>query len=128
MIVAVAFVRPMQAPFDQVVDVIAVRNRFVPAPVAMRVLWIAVRGVGVAARVRLVDRDHVLIDVAFVGMVEVPVVYVVDVVVVAHRGVAATRSVLVRVGALVDLVSHVPTLRPRGSQRKHPRGTPQVRS
>jgi hypothetical protein len=67
---------------------------------------------------RLIDRDHVLVDVALVRVVQVAVVHVVDVVVVAHGGVAAVRSMLVSVCAFMDRMSHTPTLERRVWLRK----------
>jgi hypothetical protein len=94
-VVAVVFVRTVQPPLDQVVDVIAVRDGLVSAAFAVRVRRVATDGIGVAAGVRLIDRDHVLVDVPLVGVVQVAVVQKVDVIVVAHGGVAATVPVLV---------------------------------
>jgi hypothetical protein len=66
----------------------------------------------------LIDRDHVLVDVLVVQVVQVAVVQVVDVIIVTHGGVAATRSMLVRMGALMDLVGHALTIRRRASLGK----------
>jgi hypothetical protein len=108
----------VQPTVDQVVDVIPVRNGLMAAVTAVRVLRIAVGGLCVVAGVGLIDRDHVLVDVPAVWMVQVTVVQVVDVVVVAHGGVAAIRSVRMGVLAIVYLVGHTPTLRrrPRGGK------------
>jgi hypothetical protein len=92
-VVAVVFVRTMQPPLDQVVDVITVRDGVVSAAFAVRVRGIATDGVGVAGGVHGIDCDHVLVDVPLVGVVQVAVVQKVDVIVVAHGGVAATVSV-----------------------------------
>jgi hypothetical protein len=96
--------------------VITVRNRLVPALVAVRV--IALGGGGVPAGMRLIDRDHVLVDVVLVRVMQVPVVHVVDVIVVAHGGVPAVRSMLVSVCAFMDRMSHTPTLDRRLRLRK----------
>jgi hypothetical protein len=55
---------------------------------------------------------------ALVRVMQVTVVDVIDVVIVTHGSVAATRPVLVRVGALMDLVGHAPTLGCRARLRK----------
>jgi hypothetical protein len=130
-VVAVILVRPVQPPADEVVDVIAVRNRFVLALVAVRV--VALGWGGVPAGMCLIDRDHVLVDVVLVRVMQVPVVHVVDVVVVAHGGVPAVRSMLVSVCAFMDLVGHTPTLERRVClckrwSRSRKRRTPRARS
>lgn len=82
-VVAVPGVRVMQVPGDEVVDVIAVRYRFVTAtrPVDMA-LGVTRAGVRRRARGRIgrVDLDDALVHVAIVDVVEVAVVEVVDVV------------------------------------------------
>jgi phage tail protein X len=117
-VVAVLFVRPMQPPVDQVIDVIAVRDRLVTALIAVSVRRIAVGGTLVACGVRLIDRDRVVVDMIAVRVVQVAVVEIVDVVLVANRGVPATGPVLVRVVALMDVVGHDATLRLRVAVRK----------
>lgn len=97
-VVAMVLMRPVQAPVDQIVDVIPVRHRLVPAtglmlvPAAVGVLDAAV-GIG------LVEGDDVIVDMVLVGVMEVSVVQVVDVAIVAHGGVAAAGSVLMCVRA-----------------------------
>jgi hypothetical protein len=49
----------------------------------------------VVARVLLIDRDHVLVDMLFVRVVQMAVMEVVDVIVVADGRVTTTRAVLV---------------------------------
>ena len=74
MIVAVTVVRVVQVPVDEIVDVVAVRDGFVTAPRSVRVpgLVPGASVVGSAAlRVVVVDRDHVLVDVVAVDVVQV---------------------------------------------------------
>lgn len=120
MVVAVIFVGSVQPPIDEVIDVIPVRDRLVTARVAVGVCGIAAGDVGVACRVRLIDRDHVLVDMVAVGVVQVTAVEIVDVIVVTNGRVPAIRSVLVWVVALMDVVGHDPTLRLRVPVRKRP--------
>ena len=107
-VVAVIPVRVVQVPIDEVVDVVAVRNGFVPAVRAVDVSLV-VPGAGVSGgavrRVPLADLDHMLIDVVFVDVVQVPVVKVVDVAVVHDGGVPAVGAVHVVV-ALVFVAVH----------------------
>jgi hypothetical protein len=95
-----------------------VRDRFVSTAGSVCVPGVAADRRCVPGRMRLIDRDHMLVDVVPVRMVQVAVVQIVDVVLVLHGGVTATRSMLVRVGAFVDLVAHTRTLGPHGSASK----------
>ena len=104
-------VGPMEPSGDQVIDVIAMRNRLVSAFGAVGVDGVAVDRIGVVARMLLIDRDRVLVNVLLVRVVQMAVVEVVDVIAVADGRVATARAMLVRVGALMDLVGHGPDLR-----------------
>jgi hypothetical protein len=117
-VVAVVFVGAVKPAVNQVVDVIPVRNGVVPAAVAVGVRRIAVDRIGVLAGVGLIDGDHVFVDVLLVGVVQMAVMEVVDVIVVPHCRMAAARSVLVRMGAFMDLVGHAFTLGRVASFRK----------
>jgi hypothetical protein len=91
-VVPVVFRVPMSVM--DVVDVVGVRDRHVPAPVAVRVV---VRTVLVVAfRLALVEMPVVL-------PVQVPVVDVVDVVAVRHPDVAAALTVPVGVLAVLHV-------------------------
>ena len=103
MVVAVVLVRVVQAPVDEVVGVIVVRDGLVPAAGTVGVAGGIVGGVGVPVGMFAVDCDGVLVDVVVVRMVEVPVVQVVDVPVVSHGGVA-TAGTMLMVVLLVDRV------------------------
>lgn len=100
MLVAVLAVRMMQVVAHQVVDVVAVRHRLMAATIAMRVLGLMALAVVLGRAVvgvRGVHRDDVLVDVVAVGMVEVSLVQVIDVVAVLDGRVAAAGPMLVRV-------------------------------
>jgi hypothetical protein len=79
-------------PVD-VVDVVLVGDRGVPAAVLVHVHVPGVRDVSFRARGNALRIVHVV----FVDVVDVPVVQEVDVVLVRHRGVAAEAVVHVRV-------------------------------
>ena len=106
MVVAVPGVRVMQVPCDEVVDVIAVRDRLVTATSAVDVA----RGVtGAAVRRRAGRRigganlEDALVDVPIVTVVEVAIVEVVDVVAMADGEVAAVCAVdviVIRMGGV----------------------------
>jgi hypothetical protein len=76
-VVAVVFVRVVQVPVDQVVDVVAVRDRLVTAALSVGVGRIAARVGRVAVRMVGVDLEHMLVDVVVVRVVQVAVVQVV---------------------------------------------------
>ena len=81
-VVAVSAVRVVQVAIDQVVHVVAVRNGFVAAALSMNMALVVPRALvrwRALIGVLLAHRDLVLIDVITVGMMQVPVVQVVDV-------------------------------------------------
>ncbi len=102
-IVAVPVVRVMQMPTHQIVDVAAVRDRLMPAVRAVHV-----RGVVLAAvmpgctvgRVLRPDLKCVLVYVVAVGMVQMPVVKVVDMALMLHGGMPAPRTMLMLVAGM----------------------------
>jgi hypothetical protein len=108
-IVAVPGVRMVQVPADEVVDVIAVRDGVVPAARPVHVT----RNVGAAGvrgrarrRVRSVDADCALVDVAGVGVVQMPVVQVIGVAAVCDRRMTAAGTVGVSVVGVNGVVAH----------------------
>jgi hypothetical protein len=107
-IVAVAAARVVQVPGDEVVDVIAVRHRFVAAARTVgvsRVVRAACMGGSARRRIRSVDGDRALVDVTIMAAVQVAVVEVVLMVAVRDRRVAAAGAVLMRM-VVVGLVAH----------------------
>ena len=94
MIVAVVAMRVVQMPRDQIIDVVAVRHRVVPAGGTMYVTGLVATAamvggaaVGVIAR----DLDHMLVDVIFVRVMKVAIVQIVDMAAVMDGLMAATR-------------------------------------
>jgi hypothetical protein len=112
-VVAVILMGSMKPTVDQVIDVIAVRYGLMSAALAVFVRRVAPDRSCVAARMRRINGDHVLVDVIVVRMMQVAVMQVIDVIIVSHRGVAALWPVGVLVGAFMDLVGHAPTIRRR---------------
>jgi hypothetical protein len=97
-------VRVMQVTIHQIIGVIAVRHRLVPASRPMHVPrrmsgtpMLRRAAVGIARR----DLDHVLVDVIAVGMMQVTVVKIVHMVAVPNGLMAAIGTVLVRVIGMV---------------------------
>ena len=107
MVVAMVAVRVVQVAVDQVVDVVTVRDGFVAATGAMDVAGLVAAAfvlgraaVGVGGR----DRDHVLVDVVAMRMVQVAVVQVIDMTVMADGRVAAAGAMgVVMVGVMGQL-------------------------
>ena len=89
MVVAVALVLVVQVTVDEVVGVVAVGDRLVPAAGTVHVAGVVAgaRVAGVAViRVGRVDREHVVVNVVAVWVVQVPVVEEVDVPLVDEIG------------------------------------------
>jgi hypothetical protein len=111
-IVAVIAVRVVKVAVHQVIDVVAVRHRFMAAAgaVPMSLVVLAAIMVGSAlGGISAADRQRVFLDfVAFV-VVQVPIVQVVGVALVADGLVAAVGPVLMVVAFVVGRhVSHLP--------------------
>ncbi len=106
MVVAVVAVWVVEVVVDQVVDVVAVRHRFVPAsgPVLVAGVVLGLVVSGAFGGIGVADHDRVLVDPAVVGVVQVSVVEIVHMPVVTDGGVAATWSVLVVVGFMGRIV------------------------
>jgi hypothetical protein len=121
-VVAVIAVRVMQVAGDEVIDVIAVRDRGMAAARAVHVIFRVTGALMLRralARIRGVDGDRALVDVVAVHVMEMTVVHVVDVAGVANRLMAAGRAVNVRVLAL---------MRVRGAHAQLPASSVRTRS
>lgn len=98
MVIAVVAMRMVQVAVDQIVDVIAVRDWFVPAarPVDM-VLGVAIAGMGGSAigRIGAVDRKNMLFDAGWRHMVQVAIVQIVGVAIMLDALVSTTRTMIV---------------------------------
>jgi hypothetical protein len=111
--VAMPVVGMVEVPIDEIIRVVSVRDRLMTAIGSVDVVVgvacaTVVRGAGrgIAGR----DRERVLVTVAFVGVVEVPGVEVVDVTIVNEGRMAAVGAVRV-----VVVVGFVPGVRHRSS-------------
>jgi hypothetical protein len=99
-------VRMVQMSFDAVVDMIAVRDRFMAAARAMHMpLGMAAAGVLRRAGVGVLaaDIEMMFFDLASLRVMQVAIVQIVDVFVVLDRGVAAVRAVSMAVVAVCRL-------------------------
>jgi hypothetical protein len=113
--IAMAAVRMVQMTIDQVVDMVAVRHGLVAAtrtvlvaPLMAAAIVTGRAGVGIG-RAHL---DHVFVEMVAVRVMQVAVVEIVHMIAVPDRGVAAARTVLVRVVMMdfVLAVGHGPLL------------------
>jgi hypothetical protein len=92
MIVAMAVVRMVEVPFDEVVRVIAVRDRFMTAVGPMNVaafMRAAIVLGGAAVRILFVHIQHVFIGMIPVHVVQMPVMEIIGVIVVNDRHMTA---------------------------------------
>ena len=108
-VIAVAAMRVMQVAFYQVVDMVAVRHRFVAAIGTVDVSCVvtgAIMASRASVRVRRVHFEHVLIDMVPVHVVQVSVMQVIDVTVMADRLMPAGWPVPVSVVSMLLAVVH----------------------
>ncbi|WP_174902454.1 hypothetical protein [Burkholderia pseudomultivorans] len=106
MIVAVVAMRVMKAAVDQIIDVIAMRNGFMPAARTVhmaRLMIAAVRRTPV--RIFRADFDLVFVYVIAVRMVQVAVVEIVDVVAMLDRRMATSRTMLMFMLGVMTLIA-----------------------
>jgi hypothetical protein len=107
MIVAMAGMRVMKAAVDEKIDMIAMRHGLVAAPRPMRMARF-VTGMSVlrSAMVRVdgVYFDHMFIHMIVMRMVEMTIMQIIDVVAMANRNMAASRSVLMRMIGMSGVV------------------------
>ena len=110
MVVTVAAVLTVKMPVDEIVGVIAVRNRFVPALCAVLMLGTVTRA-GVTAvagrRILCVDGNVVLVDVVVMPVVHMTVMKVIGVPLVPHRGMTTPRAVCVVVPFVSAMSLHM---------------------
>ncbi len=111
MVVAMIAMRVMQAALDEIVDMIAVRRRFMSAAGSMHMArlmaFVPVLG-GAAVRIAVADFDHMLVDALAVQTMQMSVMQIVDVVAMLHRNVTASGAVMMRVfgGRQMMMVGH----------------------
>lgn len=95
-IVAMVAMRVLKAAVHDVVNVVAMRNGFMAAARTVDMPRLA-RGASMirraAIRIALADLDHMLIGAFAMRMLKMPIGQIVEMAVVADRGVAAARPV-----------------------------------
>ena len=99
MIVAVIAMRKVQVAVDQVIHVVAMRHGFVPA--VWTVLVRATRLGRATHGIFCADRDHMLIDVIPMHIMQMAVVKIIQMSIVANRGVSAIWAMLVGMVGMV---------------------------
>lgn len=100
MVVAVIAMRMVQVPGNMIIDMIAVWHCFMTAARAMGMIrFVAAAAMirGAAIRIAAGNADHMLVDMAFMRVVKMAVMQVVDVIAVAHGRVPAIGPVLMSV-------------------------------
>jgi hypothetical protein len=102
MVVAMIAVRMVQAPVDEIIEMVSMGDRLMAAiwTMPMRCLVPFRRLVGRAAiRVLGCYFDDMLIDAAAFNVLEVSLIKIIDVVCMANRDVATSRPMNVRLGS-----------------------------
>lgn len=93
--IAVSVVRMMQMAVHQIIDVIAVGNRFMATAGSVDVIG-GMGATGVIGRarrrIRFANGEHVLVNVSFMRRMQMAIVEVVDMAVVQDGGVSASRA------------------------------------
>ncbi|HVW51951.1 MAG TPA: hypothetical protein VHC91_16435 [Trinickia sp.] len=107
-VVAMIAMRVMQVAVDQIVDMIAVRDRLVSASGPMNVI----RGMGATLMVRRTSirifpahLDPMFVDVVTMWMMQMPIMQIVDVVAVPDSGMAAVRAMLMVMVGMMRFVA-----------------------
>jgi hypothetical protein len=122
MIVTMPGVHMMQAAIDQIIDMIAVRDRFMATARAVHV-GAGLRlhaAIGIAGR----NANHMLINMFAVHMMQMAIMQIIHVAIMLDRDVAAARAVLViMIG--VDVAAHqmIPCFNRRAARLRMPTPT-----
>jgi hypothetical protein len=105
MIVAVIAMRVMQTAIDKIIDMITMGNRLMAATgaVLMRAFEVGRAAFGIGGA----DRNRVFVHAIAGHVVQMAIMQVVDVAFVAHRCVAAIRTMSVRVILVLSCSGHV---------------------
>jgi hypothetical protein len=98
MVIAVSSMGMVQVTVHEIIDMIAVRNGGMSAPGAMHVvLGMSAARMFRSAPIRMlgIHLDHMFVHVPAMGMVQMSIVQIIDVVTVLHRCVAAAWAMFV---------------------------------
>src|SRR5215831_183527 len=104
MIVAVTRMRMMEVSINEVVHVIPVGHAFMSTGRTVTVaLLVTVASMirSASTRIYVANRKRVFIDMAFMDMMQVPIVQIIDVAVVRYSCMSAMRAVRVTVGGML---------------------------
>ena len=102
-VVAVVAVGMVQVPVHQIVEMVAMRDRLVPAAGAVLMGTLHFRRA--ACRIGRIDADHVLVDVIAMHVMQMAVMQIVDVAFMAECQVTAVRAVLMGMVRMVLLIA-----------------------
>lgn len=106
MVVAVVAVRMVQVAVDEIVDMIAMRHRFMAAPGSVHMARLVAAAVSRALiRIGRVNFEPVFVYVIAVRVMQVAVMQIIDMVAMLDRGVTAIRPVLMVVMRVVWFVT-----------------------
>jgi hypothetical protein len=119
MIVAVPCMDMMQAAIDQIIDMIAVRHRFMATarPMHMGTGLRLHAAIGIAGR----NANQMLVNMLAVHMVQMAIMQIINMAIMLDRGVAAARAVaMAMIG--VDVAAHhlAPCLNRRPARLRMP--------
>src|ERR1700747_2013896 len=94
-VVTVIAMRVMQVAVDEIIDVIPVGHRFMAAPGSVDVAWLVASAVGsTLIRIFCAHLEPVFVHVIDMGMVQVTIMQIVDVIAMPDRSVSAVRTML----------------------------------
>ncbi|KVM81402.1 hypothetical protein WJ60_26180 [Burkholderia ubonensis] len=106
MVVAMIAMRVMEAAVDEIIDMVAMRYRFVPASRPVDVTRVvAAAALRALIRIPCADFERVFVDMVAVRMVQMAIVQVIDVVAMPDCGMTAARTVLMLMLGMMRFVA-----------------------
>lgn len=104
MVVAMFAMGVVQTAIDQIIDMVAVRHRLMAATGAMNMIAGQLSRAAVGIRRR--NRDHMLIHMIAVQIVQMAIMQIIDMVIVADRSMAAARPMNMGVASVGVCTRH----------------------
>jgi hypothetical protein len=107
MIVAVSIMRMVEPAFDEIVNMISMRDRLMPTlwPMDM-VRGMSLRSMIASVRMRLVHFDYVFIGVTIMHVMKMAIMQVISMSLMFDREMSATRAVLMGMIRMLDASCH----------------------
>jgi hypothetical protein len=109
MIVAMFAMFVMQPTIDQVVGMVAVRDRLMSTTLPMDMILVMAAGsasIVAAVRISIRNLDHVLVNMILVRVVQMAVMQIVHMILMTYGRVSAIRAVSVRMMAMGLMARH----------------------